>query len=289
MAWLDSTEALERVDQALARHVKGPLDCPCGGQHLELVHTYQQPPKGETRFPFVEETYVRALERCRVCDHFVSRHTMTIEHLYEGGYVDATYGDRLGQTFERILALPPEQSDNAGRVARVLDFAEERFGGRTATILDVGSGLCVFLARMKEMGWRGTALDPDPRAVEHARNVVGVDAVEGDYLSVEGLGRFDVVAFNKVLEHVPDPVTMLARAARIHLAPGGFVYVEVPDGPAAAAEGFGREEFFIEHHRAFSAASLAQLAGRTGLSPSRIDRLHEPSTKYTLAAFLTAL
>jgi SAM-dependent methyltransferase len=214
---------------------------------------------------------------------------MNIEHLYEGGYVDATYGELLGQAYERILALPPERSDNAGRVARVLSFAAQHFGGRTATILDVGSGLCVFLARMKEAGWRGTAIDPDPRAVAHARNVVGVDAVESDYLAVDGLGRFDVVAFNKVLEHVPDPVTMLARAARRHLASGGFVYVEVPDGPAAAAAGFGREEFFIEHHHAFSVASLAQLAGRAGLSPSRIERLHEPSTKYTLVAFLTAL
>jgi SAM-dependent methyltransferase len=267
--------------------VSGPLDCPCEGRYLEVVHTYEAPPEGETRFSFADDGYRRAVERCRICDHFVSRHAMAVDGLYEGGYVDATYGDRLRQAFERILALPPELSDNAGRVARVLAFASQRLGERPATtVLDVGSGLCVFLARLEEAGWIGTALDPDPRAAEHARSVVGVSAVDGDYLAVEGLGRFDVVAFNKVLEHVEDPVAMLARAAGSHVAPGGFVYVEVPDGPAAAAEGFGREEFFIEHRHVFSPASLAQLAARAGLSPLRIERLREPSTKYTLAAFL---
>jgi SAM-dependent methyltransferase len=267
--------------------VSAPLDCPCGGRHLEVVHTYESPPEGETRFPFVDDAYRRVLERCRACDHFVSHHTMTLEEgFYEGAYVDATYGDRLRETYERILALPLERSDNAGRVTRVLAYAGERLGERVGTVLDVGSGLCVFLARMKDAGWHGTALDPDPRAVAHARSVVGVEAVEGDYLTVTGLGRFDIVTFNKVLEHVEDPVSMLARAAKSHIASGGLVYVEVPDGPAAAAEGFGREEFFIEHLHGFSPASLAQLAARAGLSPLRIDRVREPSTKYTLAAFL---
>ncbi len=70
------------------------------------------------------------------------------------------------------------------------------------------------------------------------------------------------------------------------LAPGGHVYCEVPDAPAAAAEGPGREEFFIEHLHVFSPASLAMAAARAGLSPVRTERLHEPSGKWTIAAFL---
>jgi hypothetical protein len=108
--------------------------------------------------------------------------------------------------------------------------------------------------------------------------------MEGD---VDELGRFDIVAFNKVLEHVPDPVEMLARGTH-NVAEGGFVYVEVPDGPAAAEDGFGREEFFIEHLHVFSPDSLALTAKRAGLRPLRVDRLQEPSTKYTLCAFLVA-
>jgi SAM-dependent methyltransferase len=155
-------------------------------------------------------------------------------------------------------------------------------------VLDVGSGLCVFLHGMKAAGWRGTALDPDERAVAHAREVVGVDAICGDWMTAKIEGRYDLITFNKVLEHVVDPVAMLARA-RQGLTPGGMVYLELPDGEAAApprGEGFGREEFFIEHHHVFSLASVSLLAEKAGFSAVTVERLREPSTKYTLRAFL---
>jgi SAM-dependent methyltransferase len=253
-----------------------PLRCPCEGRYFGRVFLYEQPPPGETRFEL--ETYEREVRRCAVCGHFVSEHRLG--DIYGGAYVDSTYGDRMRETYERIMALPPDRSDNAGRVRRVVEFG----GPEPRTVLDVGSGLCVFLARLRdEAGWRGTALDPDPRAAEHARSL-GLEAICGDYLRLDGLGRFDVVTFNKVLEHVEDPVGMLARSAE-HLARGGFVYVEVPDGEAAAAEGPGREEFFIEHLHVFSPASLALTVERAGFSPARVDRFREPSTKFTLAAF----
>jgi 2-polyprenyl-3-methyl-5-hydroxy-6-metoxy-1,4-benzoquinol methylase len=215
---------------------------------------------------------------------------MDLTNLYSGAYVESTYGDRMRQTFDRILALPSEKSDNAGRVARILNFAKALFPvGKTPTLLDVGSGLGVFPYRMKEAGWICTALDPDPRAAVHAREVVGIQAVSGDFMSIgsEQLGMFDVITFNKVLEHVEDPVAMLLQASR-HLNPEGFVYVEVPDGEAAAVEGPEREEFFIEHHHVFSMASLAMMASRAEFCPLDIERLREPSTKYTIRAFLSA-
>jgi hypothetical protein len=44
--------------------------------------------------------------------------------------------------------------------------------------------------------------------------------------------------------------------------------------------------FFIDHHHIFSAVSLALLAARAGFNVQVIERLHEPSTKYTLRGFL---
>jgi len=142
---------------------------------------------------------------------------------------------------------------------------------------------------MKEAGWKCTALDPDPRAAAHAKELVGVQAVAGDFLSIgpDQLGAFDVITFNKVLEHVEDPVVMLLKASR-HLNPGGFVYVEVPDAEAAAVEGPEREEFFIEHNHVFSPSSLAMMIVRAGFRVVALERLREPSTKYTIRAFLQA-
>jgi SAM-dependent methyltransferase len=139
---------------------------------------------------------------------------------------------------------------------------------------------------MKEAGWQCTALDPDERAARHAREVIEIEAVVGDFMELEtsALGTFDVITFNKVLEHVEDPVAMLERAKPL-LAPGGFVYFEVPDGEAAAVEGAGREEFFIEHHHVFSPASLAFIMENAGLSLVQMNRLREPSGKFTICAF----
>jgi len=264
------------------------LECPCAGAHLAEGFAYDAPPEGETRFDF-GVPYRRAYRTCGLCGHWFGEHALDLSALYAGDYVGATYGNRMRATYERIMALPAERSDNAGRCARVDGFARAHLPalGRTPRLLDIGSGLAVFPARMKGLGWECTALDPDPAAAEHARTVAGVAAVAGDFFAVDrgALGRFDLVTFNKVLEHVENPVAMLRAAAPL-VEPHGLVYVELPDGEAASAEGPGREEFFVEHHHVFSAASLALLARRAGFTLLALERLREPSTKFTLRSFL---
>jgi 2-polyprenyl-3-methyl-5-hydroxy-6-metoxy-1,4-benzoquinol methylase len=236
-------------------------------------------------------TYLREIQRCERCGHFISVHNMDEGALYSEDYVTSTYGTGgIRKAFERITALDPAKSDNVGRVRRVVEFAKNHLlapvkENRAPTVLDVGSGLCVFLHRMKAAGWDGTALDPDERAIRHAREVVGVRGIQGDFLKATDLGRYDFVTFNKVLEHVKDPVAMLARSTRF-LRVGGVVYLEVPDGEMAVLDGPGREEFFIDHHHIFSAASLALMVLRAGFRLCLLERLQEPSTKYTLRAFV---
>lgn len=269
---------------------KPTLHCPCAGRHLVAAFSYDAPPKGETRFDLGGAAYARAYDRCTECGHWFARHEIDVGRLYEHAYVDATYGGAAGMRarLARILALPPERSDNTGRVARVLAFAAERFGRGAAgrRLLDVGAGIGVFPAAMKSAGWTVVAVEPDPRTAGHLREAVGIEAhaVPVAALDPSKIGGFDVVTFNKVLEHVEDPVAMLA-AARPLLAPEGFVYVEVPDAEAAAAHGPEREEFFIEHHHVFSPTSLSQMGERAGLSVIGVERLQEPSTKFTLRGF----
>jgi SAM-dependent methyltransferase len=253
----------------------------CGAFRLEGWHRYEEPPAGETHFDLRGRPYRREVMRCESCGHFVSLTDLDLSHLYESDYVDATYGTQLAAAYDRVMALRPDRSDNVLRVARIV----EGLGAR-GRILDVGSGLGVFPARMHEAGWTVTALDPDPRACQHMRERIGVTAIQADFLQTapESLGAFDLVTFNKVLEHVQDPVGMLARAVDL-VGHTGVVYVEVPDGEAASTEGPGREEFFVEHLHVYSPASLALLIQRSGLRVRRMERLREPSTKFTLFAF----
>ncbi len=296
LLWLDSDPRLEALEGRSKGHrLRDAAVSPCllcGGTDFSLAFSYEAPPEGETRFQLPgSQSYRRKMFRCNVCGHFVSVHDMNISALYTGEYVNSTYGkDGIRRTFERIVALEAKESDNAGRVKRVREFSATHFPASkmkdsSPSVLDVGSGLCVFSYGMKSAGWNCTALDPDPRAMKHAREVVGVTAMCGDLLTVQGLGRYDAVTFNKVLEHVKDPVRLLEKSFE-HLNNGGFVYVEVPDGEMAVVDGSGREEFFIEHWHVFSSVSITLLAMRAGFSVWALERLREPSGKYTLRAFL---
>jgi len=265
------------------------LNCPCGSLSRHTIFTYDEPPLGETAFNIGEQNYNRSYECCDYCGHYVSVTDMDLGFIYDGAYVDQTYGDRMEQTFNRITSLPPEKSDNEGRAQYLLTQSKKYFSAdHHISLLDVGSGLGVFPWRMNKEGWDITALDPDERAAKHTRDIVGVKAIAADFMELKAseAGKFDIITLNKVLEHVERPVEMLEKV-KTFLNKEGFVYIELPD-VAAAVEGKGREEFFIEHHHIFSFASLSIMAEKAGFKIESIERLIEPSTKYTLRAFLKA-
>ncbi len=262
--------------------------CPyCHNNAWKLVASFDSRPEGETDFGL--EPYRRTLWQCEACHHVINDHAYDLSGLYDADYWDRTYGgDRMASTFHRIMALPADKSDNRGRADFVhktacdLNPAFSRSQG--ATLLDVGSGLAVFPAVMKEMGWLCTALDPDARGAAHATEVVGVEGLAADFRTLDSNRGFDLISFNKVLEHVEDPVAMLAHADRF-LADGGLIYVELPDGEAAIKDSPLREEFFIEHYCAFSESSTSSLVEQAGFQVLKQERLIEPSSKYTLRAF----
>lgn len=267
--------------------------CLCGSEDFSQVFSYDRPPDGEIRFTFSGgRDYFREVLRCTLCGHFISVHAMNDHELYKEDYVTSTYKEGgIRRAFDRINSLDPLHSDNVGRVALIMQFATRWFKwnecskGR-GTVLDIGSGICVFLYRMKQEGWQCTALDPDFRAAQHARDVVRINAICADFMNNPDLGRFNLVTLNKVLEHARSPLEMLTKV-HCYIETGGLVYVELPDGEMAVHDGKGREEFFIDHHHIFSFASFAIMTKRADFMIAHMERLREPSGKYTLRAFLT--
>jgi 2-polyprenyl-3-methyl-5-hydroxy-6-metoxy-1,4-benzoquinol methylase len=207
--------------------------------------------------------------------------------LYSGDYVAATYGTNLNTTFDRIVNLDTSKSDNAHRALRVHNFNSNWQKSELAlTILDVGSGTGVFPYAMKNLGWICTAIDPDPIACEHIERRLGIQTICGDFfnLDLEKIGKFSLISFNKVLEHIENPIEMLVAGGEL-LSKKGIIYVEVPDGDSAFRANPAHEEFFIEHHHAFSISSLSLLIERSGLICLEINRIVEPSGKFTIYCF----
>ncbi len=267
--------------------------CAICGSVTRVRYEYDKPPEGEVGFPAMTgSAYERAYCECTVCGHFTAWMPVDPADFYSGEYVEHAYGGLEGirSSFARITSLPPEQSDNVQRVAYIHN-ALRRHAGKMPDVecnprlLDVGFGLGVFPAAMKARGWQCVGIDLDPRQIEHARKYIGISAHRADFNDISGIGPFDLITFNKVLEHLQDPSEFLTTAKR-HLADGGSVYVELPDAEGAAGEGPDREEFFIDHLHVFSFASYALLARRSGWKVVDCIRVREPSGKYTLRGLL---
>lgn len=274
----------------------GPQTCPMCSGAMDLQWIYTEAPEGEMRYAFLDEIkYYREYHKCRTCAHFFEWVPFSFDRLYAADYVDSTYGglDGIRKTFARIMALSPEKSDNFHRVNWIHDAIARQGGalpsGTTgSSLLDVGFGLGVFPAAMKAMGWDCHGLDLDERQIEHARSDLGIRAYDEDLTAVTGIGPFDLITFNKVLEHVEKPEVLLAEARRL-LGPKGLVYVELPDGECAAQEGKGREEFFVEHIHVFSFASYSLLAKKAGFGVLECVRVREPSSKFSFRGLLRQL
>jgi hypothetical protein len=265
--------------------------CPwCGCAAVIDLAVHDAPLPGEKIFAIPPDRYRRTLWRCPICGHLGNRHDhdQALAAAYRGDYHAQAHGASLAAGFARIMALPPTQSDNRRRVADLgRDLAELRRPS-SGRLLDIGSGSAVFGAAMRQDGWRVTALDPDPVAARHAEMIAGLTAIVGGVAALDpaALGQFDLVTFNKVLEHLPPGDALAAlRAAAAVLTAQGLVYVELPDGETAARRSLERQEFFLEHYGAFSAASTALLGQRAGFELLLLRRVTEPSGKLTLRGF----
>ena len=258
----------------------------CGNKNWRKIAAFDKPQPTEKSFGV--DPYYRELWQCINCGLFVNRHDHDISQIYDGAYRSGAYETQSGSRFQKIMELPFAKSDNKKRIGRINDYV--RISRPQAShLLDVGSGMGVFPAGMLGGGWQVTAVDPDP---DNLRNLHefgdGIACIAGYFPNVELEDKFDLITFNKVLEHIEPMVDTLAGVNRF-LKPDGLVYIELPDGEAAAQESAARQEFFLEHFYAFSVDSVALLARRAGLRVELIERIRDPSGKYTLYSFLSCI
>ena len=263
------------------------INCPCSSNNRVERILFDAKPEGETDFGISKKDYKRYFDQCTTCHHWFGRHNLDLSEIYSGKYVEKTYGNKLKEVFDKIINLSPGKSDNVARANRIDVFTNQHFqDNSTKNLLDIGSGTGVFPHEMKKLGWECTALDPDKGACEHISENVGIETLCGDFLELtfDEKKQYSLVTLNKVLEHVETPSLMLEKARKL-LINDGLLYVEVPDGDSAFAKDPKHEEFFIEHHHAFSMASLALLVARSGFSCLELRRINEPSGKFTIYCF----
>jgi SAM-dependent methyltransferase len=131
-----------------------------------------------------------------------------------------------------------------------------------ARILDVGCGAGSVAIALHQLGYRMTGIDTGEVLVRKAHErCPQIDFVAG---RVEDLplatGPFDVVTLFDVLEHLDDPLALLAAAVR-HARPGAVVMATVP----AMRSLYTVIDSLSGHKKRYQPGELAALLERAGL------------------------
>jgi len=159
---------------------------------------------------------------------------------------------------------------HAGEVKRLESLAEwiAAHCATSARLIDIGCSTGELLVLLRARGFTSlVGLDPSEACVRHGTQQHGLRLIRGVLATrPEESPLFDVLVLSAVLEHMPD-LDRCVEQMRSWIEPGGLVVIEVPD-----AEMFDQgtnspyQEFSVEHINFFSAASLANLMRKHGLS-----------------------
>jgi len=275
----------------------------CGGDLDNVLLQIGKPDRFEVAIGIKEKDYLRCWIECGNCGIAANVHIpeniqklkMLSTSYYHVDFQNASIRDK----YEKIMSLPPEQSDNAQRVIRILAFMKSwmslfpKKSRNSPRVLDIGAGTGVFLSRFLEWAresvseWEGTAIESDPLACEHLRSLGMFQVLETVFSGQRHVRDYSLCTLNKIVEHIENPVSFLRSARQVLAEENGVLYVEVPDKLTIDYRPSSDNILGALHYHLYDPKSLARVLEESGLVPVHVIRIFEPSGKITVAAFAT--
>jgi SAM-dependent methyltransferase len=207
--------------------------------------------------------YWRGLLECTSCGHLFADLKLGKEELfelYQEGYF-------RGDEYSDYAADKRTIQENARLRWKVLRRFIDRKQHRR--LFEVGCAYGFFLDVVRSEFESVSGIDVSRAALQHARNELGLDVIEGDLASIDLGGRqFDVVCMWDCIEHLRDPDRYVQRLAR-RMAPGALLAVTTGDIRSLNARLRGRHWRLIHpptHVHYFSKVTLVQMFERYGFS-----------------------
>ena len=179
---------------------------------------------------------------------------------------------RFSKSFEEIY-LPSAPY----RMATIFkERVDEVVGSKVTSgkLLDIGSSSGHFLKVAKDAGYDITGIEPNPKMVEFSSNELGLSEIHQGTTDTVVLGSqtFDAVTMWDVIEHVPEPSSLLNFAYKV-LKPGGwiFAYTENLDSFNYFVTGGYSEMFGADVHlRHYSPVTFRREFEKAGFKVDRV-------------------
>jgi SAM-dependent methyltransferase len=191
--------------------------------------------------------------RCGSCGH-MQLDPMPDEAVLSAAYRQAASEDYVG-----------EEAGQRRTARQALDQIEAQVSPR-GTLLDLGCWVGFLLAEARDRGWNTIGVEPSEFASAYARDCLGLTVLNDDLFSADlPPGAFDVVTLGDVIEHLTDPGDALQQI-RGWLAPGGVLWMALPDAGSRIARTMGRRWWSVlpTHVQYFTRGSMATLLHRHG-------------------------
>ena len=180
------------------------------------------------------------------------------EGYYTGGS-DAVFADYVGQEAARRA--------HARRKLWLLRTLPPRLPA-SGRLLDVGCAAGFFLAEARAF-YEVQGVELSDWSSAYARDQLGLPVITGTLQQAAlPAASFDIVTLWDVIEHVPDPIPLLAEAARV-LRPGGRLVLSTGDWGSAYAQARQADWHLMTppwHLSFFSRATMAEAGRRAGLA-----------------------
>lgn len=181
-----------------------------------------------------------------------------------------------------------------------LNLINDLTGGLTAkTVLDVGCGGGILSEGMASMGAHVTGIDLSDKALKVAKLHLLESGYHVDYrkITAESLAQeqpqhYDVVTCMEMLEHVPDPMSVIRSCAQL-VKPNGWIFFStINRNPKSYLYAIIGAEYILkllprgthEYGKFIKPSELARMARNAGLTNEQlIGMTYNPLTKvYTL-------
>jgi len=141
-------------------------------------------------------------------------------------------------------------------------------------LLEIGSGPGLFLDAARKRGWNVLGFEPSNQAWQYSSQVLGLPVYNKFFSerTINCIGKFDAFYSSLVLEHIPDPLSLM-RVVKSCMNPGGAICVAVPNDFSPVQkylqemEGYSCWWVTSPHHiNYFTHATLSHLLREAGFS-----------------------